>query len=129
MSEGTVLMDEDTHGGFHGDGQTLVEILFDDPEALAARLAENGDWQALPLTENLQTAVYGSATVGSLVWGWGEKDELPAIENGYYYFYDRHSESKDPKSDRELFSRYSYNFTIALYDADSGHLYYYKLDT
>jgi len=44
-------------------------------------------------------------------------------------FVDRHSESKDIHSDIDLFSRHSFNFTIALYDVDSNTLYYYEFDT
>lgn len=126
---GEVLFDEDTHGGFHGDGYTFVEVSYGDSTGaeIAGGLAGRSDWSALPLSENLRAAVYGSDTYASLVLT--EDASIPAVENGYFYFYDRYSESKDPKSDRELFSRYSYNFTVALYDTDSGHLYYYELDT
>ena len=41
---------EDTHGGFHGDGETFVTLTFsvDDAAALQAQLAEQG-WQLLPM--------------------------------------------------------------------------------
>ena len=54
---------------------------------------------------------------------------MPAIYNGYYMFEDRHSESKDSRDDSELFDRYSYNFSIAIYDCDTDKMYYFEFDT
>lgn len=54
---------------------------------------------------------------------------FPEIANGLWYFYDRHSESKDPADDAELFNRFSYNFTFAVFDADRDRLYYLEFDT
>lgn len=135
LAGGTVLSSEDTHGGFHGDGDTCVKISFDDDSgaALADTMADNSDWCAFPLSDNLQTVVYGRVD-GDAQYGPYLTDDkgasiIPPIEHGYYYFYDRHSESNNPKDDTELLSRASLNFTIALYDTDNNKLYYYELDT
>jgi hypothetical protein len=131
LSGETVLTSEDTHGGFHGDGETYAEISFDDESgaSFAKNFADNRDWRTFPLSDNLQAVVYGNAYCAPYI----QDDEgaalVPPIEQGYYYFYDRHSESKDPKDDTELFSRYSLNFTLALYDTGNYTLYYYELDT
>lgn len=132
LSGGTILYNEDTHGGFHGDGYTFVKLNFDDTTStIAEDIAKHGSWQELPLSENLHRAVYGKkdrdSSYNSLVLT--DEITIPAIENGYYFFYDRHSESNDHKNDTDLFSRYSYNFTIALYDTEHHDLYYYKFDT
>lgn len=135
LSGGTVLSNEDTHGGFHGDGDTCVEISFDDDSgaALADTMADNSDWRAFPLPDNLQAVVYGRTDEDAQYGPYITDDEgasiIPPIEQGYYYFYDRHSESDDPKNDAELLSRGSLNFTIALYDTDNNMLYYYEMDT
>jgi hypothetical protein len=55
--------------------------------------------------------------------------DIPEITNGYYYFYDRFEDSSDPLNDSELLERSSYNFTLAIYDADSQILYYCEVDT
>lgn len=135
LSRGMVVSSKDTHGGFHGDGNTYVEISFDDDSgtALANTMSDNGDWRAFPLSNNLQAVVYGRVD-GAMQYGPYITDDkgmsiIPRIEHGYYYFYDRHSESKNPKDDKELLSRSSLNFTIALYDTDNDKLYYDKLDT
>ena len=51
------------------------------------------------------------------------------LTDGWYYFLDRHSEAEDPEDDSGLFGRGSYNFTLAIYDKESGVLYCYELDT
>ena len=58
-----------------------------------------------------------------------EEAYMPAIDNGYYMFKDRHSESKDSRDDSELFDRNSYNFSIAIYDCDTDKMYYFEFDT
>ena len=50
-------------------------------------------------------------------------------EAGFYYLYDRHSDSRDPYDDSLLHQRYSWNFTAAVYDSGAGRLYYYEFDT
>lgn len=132
LSGGTVISSNDTHGWF-GDGDTYVEISFDDDSgtALAGAMSDNSNWCAFPLSDNLQAVVYGRAD-GDAQYGPYITDDasiIPQIEHGYYYFCDRHSESNNPKDDTELLNRYSMNFTIALYDTDNNKLYYYELDT
>lgn len=122
---------EDTHGGFHGDGETFVTLTFsaDDAAALQAQLAEQG-WQPLPMEGEMRAAVYGGALDGV---NYGDSifapREVPPPENGWYWFYDRHSDAADPHSADGLLARASCNFTAAVFDADRNALYYYELDT
>ena len=44
-------------------------------------------------------------------------------------FEDRHSEANDAYDDSGLFSRASYNFSLAVYDRDTNRLYYFEFDT
>jgi hypothetical protein len=135
MSGGKIVEYTDTHGGFHGDGDTYIKVEFDDKASMAIvdELSNNPSWSVLPLSDNLHAAVYGekyeSSRGGYLVHDAEYKSIIPRIEIGYYYFYDRNSESKNVKDDTELFNRHSYNFTIAIYDAINQELYYYELDT
>ena len=68
---------------------------------------------------------------GDMYYGYelAEKNGIPKIENGYYLFIDRHDSVTDEHSDEDLFSRYSFNFTIAFYDLDTNNFYYYEFDT
>lgn len=123
-----IIEEEDTHGGFHGDG--IYHLILDcsnDPQK-----AQNmvGDWTQLPLSENLNLVMYGGEKDGTYYeFNFAEKSNFPMIENGVYKFYDRHSEAVDPFDDSQLLSRYSYNFSLAMYDIDNDILYYFALDT
>ena len=133
----TVRMDSDTHGGFHGDGETAVILTWEDGSGVETQIAQSDAWQPLPLPKELTAVFYGYAYEEdgwSYSWGPLAVDEdgaplFPAVENGYYFFLDRHSESAEAESPADLWDRASFNFTAALYDADRGALYYYELDT
>ncbi|MBM6615854.1 hypothetical protein JTF06_13260 [Desemzia sp. RIT804] len=135
LSKGTILQDEDSHGGFHGDGMRYLEIAFSDTEELAIieDIQTGKGWHALPLTDNLDIALYGgedATTFISPYISWDNREPLfPIIENGYYFFLDRHSDSVDEEDDNDLFNRFSYNFTLAVYDSDTKMLYYCEFDT
>ncbi|NLL63925.1 MAG: hypothetical protein GX241_06835 [Ruminococcaceae bacterium] len=119
ISGGEQVSAEDTHGGFHGDGHTLLEIKYSDDKVLDA-IKENDNWKELPLSENLNDCVYES--LSSVV-------KIPKIENGYYYFHDRHSDSKDKFDDTDLLERPSLNFTLLMFDSDNNTLYLLEFDT
>ena len=57
------------------------------------------------------------------------EEQLPQIQNGYYYFVDRQAESEMQHSDAQIMERASLNFSIALYDVDTDTLYYIEVDT
>jgi hypothetical protein len=124
LSRGTVTRQEDSHGGFHGDGSAFTVLTFDAEARQTLEGEMGGDcWHPLPMTENAAKAVEYLAL--------DENDTrlIPEVEQGYYYFRDRHRESQDPADDSGLFDRYSYNFTLAVYDSETGTLYYFELDT
>ena len=88
------------------------------------------DWKKLPLSENLNLIMYGGEKDGVIyAHNLSSEAHMPKIENGYYIFEDRHSESSDSKDDSELFERFSYNFSIAIYDTDTDRMYYFEFDT
>lgn len=132
VSAGEVISESDTHGGFHGDGDRVIEIQFTDT-SFSDRLKDNEEWKAMPLTENLTALVYGlhteTSSIGPMIHSEDNVPVVPEVENGYYYFRDRHSQSTDPKDDTNILSRASYNFTMAIFDADANILYYLELDT
>ena len=109
----------DSHGGFHGDGETLAVI------ATELTRPQGQYWHSLPLTDNLKTLLSRSGLEGMEVMA----QTVPGIEHGFYYFRDRHSESQDPASDDGILDRYSYNLTLAVYDSGTGTLYVWLLDT
>jgi len=125
-----VVYSFDDHGGM-GDGETLYT--FDCSEKKEEVAAAVGGWAPLPLLDNLQLFTYGGEKNG-VEYGVSETRALiPEISEGFYYFVDRYAleyeEDSDPYSDEKLFSRYSYNLTLAMYDSASDRFYFYKLDT
>ena len=117
----------DSHGGFHGDG--LYVLVLDCAQNREQALETVGEWNALPLSEPLRLMMYGGEKDG-IVYGYlGEENLLPEIENGFYRFEDRHDQSRDSADDTSLLSRASFNFSLAVYDADTDRLYYFEMDT
>lgn len=132
VSKGTVLTDSDSHGGFHGDGMMFQQITFEDSKLLD-EIKDNGSWKTMPLSQNIEARVYGveedTSRIGPYLTDESGDTIIPNIQNGYYYFYDRHSESKEPYNDEDVLNRASFNFTLAVYDSDNHVLYYVEFDT
>ncbi len=124
LSGGTVVSERNTHGGFLGDGDTFVVMTFSRTDQPTLESEMTGPyWHPLPLTDDLFKVTY------SLALGEDGEPLFPEVGQGYYYFRDRHSQSRDPADDSGLFGRGSWNFTLAIYDSQTGTLYYYELDT
>ncbi len=133
VSSGEIRVYNDTHGGFLGDGEAYAEIVFPD-DAFCEALSSSTEWLPLPLSRNLSVAVYGGTirngeSRSSLIKDKNDELLIPEITAGYYFFTDRHSESKDEKDDSLIFERYSLNFTLAIYDPSTRTLYFYAIDT
>lgn len=125
-SDFVIIEEEDTHGGFHGDGEYFLTLdCSSDPDRARQIVA---DWTPLPLSNNLELLMYGGQKEYAVYHGWVE-ERWTKVENGVYRFYNYHTENTDPSDDSGLFSDSSYNFDIAIYDFDNDTLYYYELDT
>lgn len=127
LDEGEVLKKQDSHGGFHGDGLTFIQMAYPDDRALA-RITKDEHWHPLPLPDALDKAAYGSEHHGVYL----SDDETPLIERieeGYYFFLDRHLDAKDPWDPTDVLNRGSYNFILAIYDSQTDTLSYFRLDT
>ncbi len=124
----TVVEELDTHGGFHGDGSYY--LILDCSNNKKEALEKIKEWEKLPLSENLELIMYGGEREG-ITYGYklAQESHIPQIKNGYYIFKDRHSESTDSTDDTKIFDRYSFNFSIAIYDCDSDKMYYFEFDT
>lgn len=127
VSNGTVITNTDSHGGFHGDGVAFLEIQFDD-ESCLNQIEGSSTWRELPVSENVKALIYGSGMAGPYITE-GGNTLFPQADNGYYYFQDRHSKSTNPKDDSQVLGRASFNLTVALYDSDEQTLYYCEFDT
>lgn len=117
VTGGKQIISIDTHGGFHGDGDSLFAYEYSD-SSLKTAMEASSLWKKLPLSSGL-SAVLDTST----------GHEIPSVTNGYYFFYDRHSASTDPFDATGLWNRPSINCTLAIYDADKDILYIYIMDT
>lgn len=123
-SQGTVVNSYDDHSGFHGDGTSYAVLSFANDE-LEQGIAAPGGWHQLPLTDNLETLIYGTRTETKAT-GPFIGITMSRVEDGYWYFYDRQGETTD---DTNVLNRGSFNYTFALYDAENDLLYYCEYDT
>ena len=119
LENGEIVSFKDSHGGFHGDGVSLMKVRYTD-SSMVGKMAESKLWHEFPLSDNIQTFIDQTYDPNLFI---------PEIKSGYYYFYDRHTESSNPYDNSDLLERYSFNFTLALYDTDENILYLCKYDT
>lgn len=122
----------DSHGGM-GDGCACITMTFDDDKC-ENDVSRSNLWHELPLSDNLMKIVYGTVEEGHYISPYitFNDDKTPSIsyvEEGYYFFLDRHNKSKNPYDDSDIFERSSYNLTVAIYDSQSDVMYYLELDT
>ena len=123
-----VVEENDSHGGFHGDG--MYYLVLDCSKNQESTLEIVSGWKELPLSKNIKLMIYGG-TADEVVYmsEIANAAKIPTVENGYYYFCDRHSQSTDADDDTNLLNRASFNFTLAIYDCDTDTLYYVEYDT
>ena len=108
-----------------GDGQRYISF-----DCIGNDIVDSiSDWSVFPLSDNLNKAIYGIETKTSSGKGLCGQYNCPKIENGYYYFYNRHRNATDVKSDEDLYDLGSRNFTFAMYDIENTRLYYIEFDS
>ncbi|MBE6950714.1 MAG: hypothetical protein E7451_05180 [Ruminococcaceae bacterium] len=131
VTGGTLLEHTDSHGGFLGDGERILCVRLTEEQAaeLADGVRESEFWHPLPLSEELSAAVCGTRTETESFGPLFPEGAVPPVENGFWFFRDRHSQSTAPASTAGLHDRSSWNFTAAIFDADTSILYYLELDT
>ena len=115
--------EKDTHGGFLGDGETFMLLDCSDMDDQAF-----SEWKPLPLPDVLKKRIYEDICCYDECVTTSVRYSIPEFSEGYYFFNNRHYEAES-KDDLNIYEPYSYNFTIAIYDKPSKHLYYYELDT
>lgn len=125
LSQASIVQSEDSHGGFLGDGSARVVLSLPEGKVLEAI---RSNWTPFPLDRTAETLLYGIDQGGYTVGPYLTREDgtpmVPEIQNGFYLLLDRQEKQEVP-----LLERYSLNFTLAAYDADSGYLYYCQLDT
>ena len=118
----TNIEEKDTHGGFHGDGETLakVKLSSEQGQEFIKEIKKNEHWEKLAIPEMLSNYMHNGL----------DKDvEIPNVNNGYWIFINRYHEVSDKYNYMEIFDKPSYNFSVAVFDTDTNILYIYSLDT
>ncbi len=127
ISTGEEFSNFDDHGGFHGDGTACIAYRFDDDTVLE-EIKGSSKWNEFPLDDTVRILVYGISDATGKRGPYLGDDEgnpiVPEIQNGYYLLIDRQNDSE-----KDILDRYSFNFTLGLYDTDTGTLYLCELDT
>ncbi len=127
LSGGREISNYDTHGGFHGDGTTCIAYRFDD-DAVLGEIERSSAWSEFPLDDTVRVLVYGlsdgTAQIGPMLNDNAGHPIVPEIRNGYYRLIDRQEDTTTG-----ILERYSFNFTLGLYDTDTNTLYFCKLDS
>ncbi len=118
----------DSHGGFHGDGERYLAFQFAD-DAFEDAIQKDRTWHKLPVEDDTVTALLYGKELKEVTYGPYIEAELPQVEKGYYFFYDRHTDAADPFDTSEVLERASFNFTAALYDSEKDILYFVEMDT
>ena len=110
----------DTHGGFLGDGVTFARLRFapEDGAALEQVLAEEGGWQALPVTGVAANRVNWGLPIDDCYRTTEERPEFPEITDGLWHF-----RNTTPDGDGVR------NFELWICDSETATLYYHKYDS
>lgn len=109
----------DSHGGFHGDGLLHMELTFSQEDALAVEEAVS--------SAGMESVSHGAGTGGAPLPGRRRRVGLAGLAvpaRGWWYLEDRQEDETE-----DMWQWYSYNYTFAVYDPDTGILYYQELDT
>ena len=121
--EYTVLHEQDDHGGFHGDGMYFVVLDCSGKTEEMQKLTE--DWRELPLPSNLHEKLYGGK-----FWDADpvENGLIEVANDGCYYFNNRHDDARH-SWDTEIEGKFSYNFSIAVFNRENDTLCLMCVDT
>lgn len=123
LADGTVECNIQNYG-FHGDGETFIQIRFDEGSTVRQALEGKKDWHSTPVPENLRKLANRLNGLQDI--------RMPADEEigeGYFYFLDRHSDAKNRQDYIAALERYSANFTVSFYSVNGKTLWYCKFDS
>lgn len=107
ISSSVIIFHEDTHGGFHGDGE---EIIIFRPTAEQIQKIE-AEWQKTPVEFGIASLIFSENEYNGL-----ELTKYIPKTEGFWFYKNRNSEAV-----------YSLNFSFAFFDGEK--VYYYELDT
>ena len=101
-----VVYFEDTHGGFHGDGEEI--IIFTPTDSQKEKI--KSEWNKTPVESGISSLIFSKTEYNGL-----ELTKYIPNTKGYWFY----------KNSGDF--TYSYNFSFAFFDGEK--VYYYELDT
>lgn len=123
------ISEYDSHDNFLGDGIGM-KVYGVDPEIAELRMQNSEGWHSLPLDQTTQKLAYGNEDETPYLIDSEGRTLVPEVQNGYWYFIDRHSQCKPGQQhNTNVLNRASLNFTLAIYNADTERLYVLDMDT
>lgn len=123
ISHARARVSTDSHGGLSRDG-TACTVLQALDGSLLEQIRTDGRWRPLPMDKTTRILAYGYDDGITSIGPYLGEVELPEIQTGYYRLIDRHSDT-----DTDILDRYSFNFTLGVYDSDTNTLYCCEVDT
>jgi hypothetical protein len=123
--DSSILEENDTHGGFNGDGEyfSIIEISDSYKDEFINDIKQSSSWDALPISDEKKRKNYFGG--GEYIHG-ESLGRIPRdIKNGSYYFRDRAAEEYPDDS----MNMAAHNFDFGVMDYDKNILYIYVLDT
>lgn len=131
VSKGLEISRFDTHGGFHYDGILCIVLQFSD-NSILRQIEESGRWEKCPMDGDAKILAYGiseeTVSAGPYLTDREGNTLVPKIEEGYYLLIDRQDQAAG-EEEEGIWKRPSLNFTLGVYDAEAGRLYFCKMDT
>lgn len=121
--EYTILHEEDSHGGFHGDG--LYFVVLDCSGKMEEVQKLTADWREVPLPKDLHRVLYDRYVSE---FDPASSGQFPVAENGCYYFNNRHHKAESFQ-DEGIFAQSSLNFSLAVFNRDNNTLCLMCFDT
>lgn len=132
LTDGKYLQRIETHCGLLYKGDYYAKIKFSENSNILKLIKENPNWKDSDLPKSLLFLFYDTEPEDNINFIHDKRMVFPKTKNYYYYFINRLDEFENPENknpDFMLHWKYSFNFTVALFDLDSNVLYIYELDT
>lgn len=127
-----IIIKEDNHGGFHGDGEYFSEIQLTNEglKEFTSSANKTGQWNSLPLSKDIEIILHGWNYKDPGYHTGNKAENIPKdIKSGIYYVKDRFTKEDPNMKSKNILSRNSYNVTISILNFETKKLYIYELDT
>lgn len=96
--------------------------------ALEAAAGEEGPWHAMPMENPVRALLHGGMARVPRFWDDYSTSILPPMEEGYWFFLDRHELTEHPYDTEAFLTWDEYHFTLAVYHSEARRIYCFTMD-